>query len=92
MQSCCACCAAVLARRSTGSNSKRCCCEGVATNVDLLSSSLVWFSFLTCTAVWVQSVVDLGGRFFGGRTVSATFFDEDRFDKQDLGPKAGEFG
>lgn len=40
----------------------------------------------------LQSVVDLGGRFFGGRTVSATFFDEDRFDKQDLGPKAGEFG
>lgn len=37
-----------------------------------------------------KSVVDLGGRFFGGRTVSATFFDEDRFDKQDLGPKPGE--
>ena len=41
-------------------------------------------------AACLQSVVDLGGRFFGGRTVSATFFSEDRFDKQDLGPKAGE--
>ena len=38
----------------------------------------------------MQSIIDLGGRFFGGRTVSATFFDEDRFDKQDLAPKAGE--
>ena len=38
----------------------------------------------------VQSIIDLGGRFFGGRTVAATFFDEDRFDKQDLAPKAGE--
>lgn len=37
-----------------------------------------------------KSIIDLGGRFFGGRTVSATFFDEDRFDKQDLAPKAGE--
>lgn len=39
----------------------------------------------------MQSVIDLGGRFFGGRTVAATFFDEDRFDKQELAPKAGEF-
>ena len=39
----------------------------------------------------LQSVIDLGGRFFGGRTVAATFFDEDRFDKQDLAPKEGEF-
>lgn len=38
----------------------------------------------------VQSIIDLGGRFFGGRTVSATFFDEDRFNKEDLAPKAGE--
>ncbi|KAA6420393.1 hypothetical protein WJX79_009259 [Trebouxia sp. C0005] len=38
-----------------------------------------------------KSVIDLGGRFFGGRTVSATFFDEDKFDKQDLGPQPGEF-
>lgn len=44
------------------------------------------FSFLLA----VQSIIDLGGRFFGGRTVAATFFNEDRFDKQDLAPKAGE--
>ncbi|KAL3161408.1 hypothetical protein ABBQ32_010298 [Trebouxia sp. C0010 RCD-2024] len=37
-----------------------------------------------------KSIIDLGGRFFGGRTVAATFFNEDRFDKQDLAPKAGE--
>jgi splicing factor 45 len=34
-----------------------------------------------------KAVVDLNGRFFGGRTVSAGFFDENRFDKQDLAPK-----
>lgn len=42
------------------------------------------------TLLAVQSIIDLGGRFFGGRTVSATFFNEDRFDKADLAPKAGE--
>lgn len=42
------------------------------------------------TVLAVQSIIDLGGRFFGGRTVSATFFNEDRFDKSDLAPKAGE--
>ena len=42
------------------------------------------------TLLAVQSIIDLGGRFFGGRTVSATFFDEARFDKSDLAPKAGE--
>ena len=37
-----------------------------------------------------KAVVDLNGRFFGGRTVSANFFDEDKFDKQDLAPKPDE--
>ena len=37
-----------------------------------------------------KALVDLNGRFFGGRTVSACFFDEDRFDMQDLAPKPGE--
>ena len=37
-----------------------------------------------------KALVDLGGRFFGGRTVSACFFDEDRFNRQDLAPKPNE--
>jgi len=34
---------------------------------------------------------DLNGRFFGGRAVTARFFDEGRFDKLDLAPSAAEF-
>ena len=37
-----------------------------------------------------KALVDLGGRFFGGRTVSACFFDEDKFNRQDLAPKPNE--
>ena len=37
-----------------------------------------------------KALVDLNGRFFGGRTVSACFFSEDRFDKQDLVPRPDE--
>ncbi|CAG8543962.1 2172_t:CDS:2 [Acaulospora colombiana] len=33
---------------------------------------------------------DLNGRFFGGRAVSAKFFDEARFEKLDLAPSAAE--
>ena len=36
------------------------------------------------------AVVDLNGRFFGGRTVCATFFSEERFKNFDLGPDASE--
>ncbi|OBZ91163.1 Splicing factor 45 [Choanephora cucurbitarum] len=38
-----------------------------------------------------QAVNDLNGRFFGGRVVSATFFDTIRFEKLDLGPTREEF-
>lgn len=34
----------------------------------------------------VAAVVDLNGRYFGGRIVRANFFDEGRFKKFDLGP------
>jgi splicing factor 45 len=34
----------------------------------------------------IKAVVDLNGRYFGGRIVRASFFDEDRFKKFDLGP------
>ena len=37
-----------------------------------------------------KALVDLDGRFFGGRTVSACFFNEDRFKKQDLAPRPDE--
>ncbi|XP_065177305.1 splicing factor 45-like [Sycon ciliatum] len=34
----------------------------------------------------IKAVMDLNGRFFGGRTVNAGFFSEDRFDDLDLAP------
>ncbi|KAI4368062.1 hypothetical protein MLD38_016668 [Melastoma candidum] len=37
-----------------------------------------------------KALVDLDGRFFGGRVVRATFYDEDRFGKNDLAPLPGE--
>lgn len=39
-----------------------------------------------------RALVDLQGRFFAGRQVRVAFFSEDRFDKQQLAPQAGEFG
>ncbi|KAK9904335.1 hypothetical protein WJX75_009485 [Coccomyxa subellipsoidea] len=37
-----------------------------------------------------KAVVDLGGRFFGGRTVQATFFDVGKYERKDLAPSAEE--
>lgn len=34
----------------------------------------------------MKALIDLEGRFFGGRTVRATFFQESRFEQQDLAP------
>ena len=39
----------------------------------------------------VAAMVDLQGRFFGGRNVRVAFFSEGRFGKDDLAPQAGEF-
>jgi splicing factor 45 len=33
-----------------------------------------------------KAAIDLGGRFFGGRTVQASFFDEGRFQRRELAP------
>lgn len=38
----------------------------------------------------VKAAVDLDGRFFGGRPVRATYFSEERFEKQDLAPSQEE--
>lgn len=38
----------------------------------------------------IKAKKDLNGRFFGGRAVSARFFDETRFEKLDLAPSAAE--
>ncbi|KAF8092835.1 hypothetical protein N665_0400s0034 [Sinapis alba] len=37
-----------------------------------------------------KALVDLDGRFFGGRTVRATFYDELKFSKNELAPVPGE--
>jgi splicing factor 45 len=40
----------------------------------------------------VKAKAEMDGRFFGGRQVTAHFFDEERFDAQDFAPQEGEFG
>ncbi|CAJ2650364.1 DNA-damage-repair/toleration protein DRT111, chloroplastic-like [Trifolium pratense] len=37
-----------------------------------------------------KALVDLDGRYFGGRVVRATFYDEDKFGKNELAPMPGE--
>ena len=37
-----------------------------------------------------KALVDLDGRFFGGRIVKAIFYDEDRFGRTELAPLPGE--
>ncbi|CAL5346414.1 unnamed protein product [Camellia sinensis] len=37
-----------------------------------------------------KALIDLEGRFFGGRVVKATFYDEDKFNKNELAPMPGE--
>lgn len=37
-----------------------------------------------------KALVDLDGRYFGGRTVRATFYDEEKFSKNELAPVPGE--
>ena len=32
----------------------------------------------------IRAFVDMEGRFFGGRQIKCTFFDEERFEKGDL--------
>lgn len=35
----------------------------------------------------IKAVIDLNGRFFGGRTIRASFYDEERFSQFDLAPQ-----
>lgn len=37
-----------------------------------------------------KALIDLDGRYFGGRVVHATFYDEERFGKNELAPLPGE--
>ena len=37
-----------------------------------------------------KALVDLEGRFFGGRTVRATFYDEQKFERDEVAPFPGE--
>ena len=37
-----------------------------------------------------KALVDLEGRFFGGRTVRATFYDEQKFARDEVAPFPGE--
>lgn len=34
---------------------------------------------------------DMNGRFFGGRKITASFYDEEKFDRNDLAPASGEW-
>ena len=49
---------------------------------------LVWSKFMLYCMLFSTAVIDLNGRFFGGRTVKAGFFSEDRFARNDLAPHA----
>lgn len=37
-----------------------------------------------------QALVDLHGRYFGGREVAAEFFEEERFERRELAPRPEE--
>lgn len=37
-----------------------------------------------------KAIIDLDGRYFGGRVVRAAFYDEERFSKNELAPMPGE--
>jgi hypothetical protein len=43
-----------------------------------------------CMVPAPQALVDLQGRFFGGREVSASFFEEERFERRELAPRPEE--
>lgn len=38
----------------------------------------------------MKALIDLDGRFFGGRTVKAVFFSEEQFEQQQLAPVPGQ--
>ena len=54
----------------------------------LLKVSQLEFQSLYCLCIfkYFLAVIDLNGRYFGGRVVRASFFSEDRFSKFDLAP------
>ena len=49
------------------------------------------FVQFTSVEAAVKARAEMDGRFFGGRQISAAYFDEARFEAQDLAPCAGEF-
>ena len=49
------------------------------------------FVQFTSVEAAVKARAEMDGRFFGGRQISAVFFDEGRFEATDLAPCAGEF-
>ena len=38
----------------------------------------------------MKALIDLDGRFFGGRTIRAVFFPEQKFEEQELAPMPGQ--
>ena len=54
---------------------------------------LSWYVFMLpyCTAPLLTfSYREMNGRFFGGRQIAASFFDESRFQRSDLAPDLSE--
>ena len=50
---------------------------------------MVWHAVYTLGMKYSSlstAVIDLNGRFFGGRIVKASFFSEERFSSYDLAP------
>lgn len=45
---------------------------------------------LVCVSCVQRAMKDLNGRFFGGRTVTAAYFDEARYANQEFAPQPGE--
>ena len=76
-----------------------CAKYGTVTNVIIFEVTEAEFPVTEAVRIFVQferseqatkALVDLDGRFFGGRVVRAGFYDEDRFAACELAPLPGE--
>ncbi|KAL4855786.1 DNA-damage-repair/toleration protein [Chlorella vulgaris] len=78
---------------------EECSKYGAVTNVMIFEVTEAGFPSDQAVRIFVQfdrteaatkALVDLQGRFFGGREVAASFFEEDRFEQLELAPRPEE--